>query len=296
MILSERKNKLLTKKNTTMKKFIEMIANAHYMRMAKSISKFSELLRRNNREEIDTMVENMPERLIAAYYLAKARKGQDFKVIIARGNYLEIKALFENLNESQIEEAERFYYETFRGNYANGPLKFGYLLLKYGTKEELLKAIPVHELPSERIISRGDAEEINLFIEKGESMVCTEADNVIENYIISKGDKELIEKYLQNARTRYVGDKIATLAMSKGLTRLLVDKRISGDIAEKLIATGDKELLLAYAPYVTAYGVEKILEREDELGFTREDKKFLQSRKERAENRERFHHLMEANR
>ena len=111
---------------------------------------------------------------------------------------------------------------------------------------------------------------------------------------MGKGDEALIKKYLQNARTRYVGDELASLAMSFGLTKLIVSKKISEDFANKLIDSGSKEILLAYAPYITAYGVEKILEREDELGFTREEKKFLQSRKERAEARELFHHQQEA--
>jgi hypothetical protein len=277
-----------------MKKIFEKIANAYYMRMAKSISKFSELLKRNNHEEINIMVENMPERLIDEYYMAKAKKGQDYKVIIARGNYREIKTLFENLCEAEIAEAEKFYYETFRGNYDNGPLKFAYLLFKYGTKEDVLKAIPEHELPSERIISRGDEEEINLFIEEGKSVRGTEKG--IEEYLIAKGDEALIKKYLQNARTRYVGDELASLAMSFGLTKLIVSKKISEEIANKLIDSGNKEVLLAYAPYITACGVEKILEREDELGFTQEEKENLIKRMHQLENRERFHHLMEANR
>lgn len=246
---------------------IGKIKNAYHLRLARKVS---DLVLHGDKRILQVIVETISEEVIKAHYLREARQGKNYRVIIARQKYNEIEVLFKNLSKKEKKEAEKFYFEIFQNNPNNGPLNFSNLVLKYGTDDEIKKAILKNGIPFSKIRDRGRAEEITFYISSGKPY----ESHYIEDYLIDRSDKKEIEKYLKNNNVSKIGDEFARLAMSMGYEMLVINKEISGTIAKEIIANGNKELLLAYAPKISSNGIKLILERS--VGFTRTEKRHLE--------------------
>ena len=287
-ILSE--NMILFKHQTNLILYIIMlkkIKNAYNMRLARKVS---DLVLHGDKKILETIVEKISEEVIHAHYLREARQGKNYRVIISRQKNNEIELLFKNLSKSEKEEAERFYFEIFQNNPNNGPLNFSNLVLKYGTDDEIKKAISERGIPFSKIRDRGIAEEIKFYIASGKPY----ESRYIEDYLIDRSDKKEIENYLKNSNVSQIGDEFARLAMSMGYEMLVINKDISETIAKEIIANGNKELLLAYAPKISSNGIQLILERS--VGFTRTEKRLLEEMRDRYQRKEDFLWAAEINR
>ena len=249
-----------------MKKLLEKIASNYYIAMAKR-GKYQRIIARGKTEEISLLFDNLPnnQKKEAAEYLYSMWCNDSVlrPFIIKYGTENEIRLLFENLPDNQKEEAAETLYSMKCSDSVLRPMVID-ILFKYAS-QSIIKEAMRSIISLDMVIARGKKEDIICYIEIKHFYTIKEIE-----YIKNSGDKEIISAYLNSAF--FVNDEIAEVAISLKLYDALFKNSISDKIAERILSSGDKELIFAAIPQLSAVGIERVKYMSS---FTKEETAYL---------------------
>lgn len=218
-----------------------------------------------------------------AYYHCMAQQGKRYKEIIDRENLEDIRILFENIPSEEKEEASKYLFNRHWKTYKLRPMVIE-AVLEYGTAEEITSAIR-DIIPFSRVVARGNKDEIFYSLENHNFVY---EDNFYEKYLCDTKDKEMISAFLINKNVYCVPDCIADIAIKMKLYDLLFARPITRNMVEKIIVSGDKELILAAINQFSSVGLNLVLAQKKQLGLDKEEIEMLTEKKEAKKNEEKF--------
>lgn len=225
----------------------------------------------------------MVKKISDAYYHCMAQQGKRYKEIIDRENLEDIRILFENIPSESREEASKYLYHKHWNTYILRPMVIE-AVLEYGTAEEVTSAIR-DIVPFVRVVERGNKDEIFYSLENHNFVY---EDGFYVNYLCVTRDQEMISAFLKNKKVNYIADRIAEIAIEMKLYDLLFARPITRNMVEKIIVSGDKELILAAINQFSSVGLNLVLAQKKQLGLDKEEIEMLTEKKEAKKNEEKF--------
>lgn len=248
-----------------MKKILKKIANKYYVAMAKKGKKFQKIIARGKQEEIELLFETLPdnqkEEASKLLYTTWFNSDELRPMVLKYATDKEIKHLFETLPDNKKEELAELLYSMRGSDSALRPMLID-ILFKYASKkiiQEAMRSIISFDI----VIARGKKYVI-YYIETNRFF----SREKIE-YIKNCADKDIISTYLNSSF--FIDDEIAEIAISLKLYDALFKNSISDKIAERILTSGDKELIFAALPQLSSVGIDKVRRMKNKLNLTKEE-------------------------
>ena len=248
-----------------MKEIIRKIAKKYYVAMAQRGKKFQKIIARGKKEEIELLFENMPndqkEEASSLLYTTWFNNDELRPMVVKYATDKEIKHLFETLPDNKKEELAELLYSVRGSDFTLRPMLID-ILFKYASKkiiQEAMRSIISFDI----VIARGKKYVI-YYIETNRFF----SREKIE-YIKNCADKDIISTYLNSSF--FIDDEIAEIAISLKLYDALFKNSISDKIAERILTSGDKDLIFAAIPQLSSVGIERVRKMESKLKLTKEE-------------------------